>query len=432
MENLHGNNGDSRKEFLFTPIEEALDSIRQGGIVIVVDDEDRENEGDLIMAAEMVTPEAVNFFAKEGRGLICVPLTPERCEELDLVPMTRINTSKMETAFSVSVDLIPGTSTGISAFDRSATIRALANPETDPDDLGRPGHIFPLRAADGGVLRRAGHTEAAVDLSRLAGLKPAGLLCEIMSDDGSMALLPELIEMAANHKIPILTIADLIEFRRHRETLITEVAGATLPTRFGTFAIRLFEDRIEGAQHVALTMGDLETDEPALVRVHSQCLTGDVFGSLRCDCGTQTERALKKIGEEGRGVFLYMRQEGRGIGLANKLKAYHLQENGFDTVEANEKLGFQPDLRNYGIGAQILQTLGVRKIRLLTNNPRKIVGLQAFDLEVVERVPHEIEPNEINARYLKTKKQKLGHLLDHVELQATANEGKGDSGGKDS
>lgn len=423
--------GFERMDTALSPPEEIVEAARQGKMVILVDSEDRENEGDLIMAAEKVTPEAVNFLTKEGRGLICVPLTPERCEELDLVPMTRINTSKMETAFSVSVDLIPGTTTGISAFDRSATIRALAGEKTKPEDLGRPGHIFPLRAAVGGVLRRAGHTEAAVDIARMAGLMPAGLLCEIMSDDGSMALLPELIEIARKHDLPLISIADLIEFRRQRETLIDEVARATLPTRYGTFDIRLFEDRIEGAQHVALSMGDPSTPEPVLTRVHSQCLTGDVFGSLRCDCGDQTQRALKRIGMEGRGVFLYMRQEGRGIGLANKLRAYHLQENGLDTVEANLKLGFKPDLRNYGIGAQILRALGVRKIRLLTNNPRKIVGLQAFDLEVVERVPHEVEPNEVNAHYLSTKKRKLGHLLDRVEMQEAASDAKGENGGQD-
>ncbi len=396
----------------FSSIDHAIDTIRRGGIVIVVDDEDRENEGDFIMAAECATPQAVNFLSREGRGLICTPLTVERCEELNLEPMTRKNTSKLGTAFSVSVDLIPGTTTGISAFDRAKTILALADPGTEPEDLGRPGHIFPLLAAEGGVLRRAGHTEATVDLARLAGLAPAGVLCEILAEDGTMARLPELQSMAKRHDLPLISIADLIEYRRHRETLVERITSAKLPTKHGTFDIHLFEDRIEEAEHVALTMGDLDDGEPILVRVHSQCLTGDVFGSLRCDCGEQTDAALAYIGKAGRGVFLYMRQEGRGIGLANKLRAYHLQENGLDTVEANEKLGFRADLRNYGVGAQILQSLGIRRIRLLTNNPKKIIGLEAFDLEVTERIPLEMVPNEINRRYLTTKREKLGHMLD--------------------
>ena len=395
----------------FTPIAEAVDVIRRGGIVIVVDDEERENEGDLIMAAEKATSESINFFAKEARGLICVPLTSKRCEELDLEPMVRKNTAKHGTRFSVSVDALHGTTTGISAPDRARTIQTLVDPETVPADLGRPGHIFPLTAADGGVLHRAGHTEAAIDLPRLAGLQPAGILCEILSADGTMARVPELFEMAERFELPFITIADLIEHRLRSDTLVEEVGNAILPTQSGTFDMRLFEDQVDFREHIALTLGDVSGPEPVLVRVHSECLTGDVFGSLRCDCGDQMRGAIARIGEEGRGIFVYMRQEGRGIGLKNKVKAYHLQDKGLDTVEANVKLGFPPDLRNYGFGAQILRRLGVRKIRLLTNNPRKIVGLQAYGLEVVERLPIEVEPNEKNRRYLRTKKEKLGHLL---------------------
>jgi len=403
---------ERKDEGIFASIPEAVETIRRGGMVIVVDDEARENEGDLIMAAEKVTPEAINFFSKEARGLICVPLTEKRCEELHLEPMVNRNTAKHGTRFSVSVDALHGTTTGISAFDRARTVEILVDPASRPEDLARPGHIFPLTAADGGVLRRAGHTEAAVDLPRLAGLSPAGILCEILAPDGTMARVPDLAEMARRHRLPLVTIADLIEYRLGLDSLVEEVESTILPTANGSFQLHLFEDQVNFQTHPALVLGDVDGDEPVLVRVHSECLTGDVFGSLRCDCGEQMRAALARIGREGRGVFLYMRQEGRGIGLKEKVRAYHLQDKGFDTVEANEKLGFPPDLRNYGFGAQILRRLGVRKIRLLTNNPRKIVGLQAYGLEVVERLPIEIEPNDLNRRYLQAKKTKLGHLLD--------------------
>jgi 3,4-dihydroxy 2-butanone 4-phosphate synthase/GTP cyclohydrolase II len=400
---------------LFTPTEDAVETIRRGGMIIVVDDEDRENEGDLIMAAEKVTPEAINFFTKEARGLICVPLTEKRCEELHLDPMVRRNTAKHGTRFSVSVDALYGTTTGISAFDRARTVEALVDSATRPEDLARPGHIFPLTAAEGGVLHRAGHTEAAVDFPRLAGLLPAGILCEILAADGTMARVPELAAMAARHGIPLVTIADLIEYSLGRDTLVREIGTAVLPTVRGVFDLHLFEDLVHGQAHPALTLGEVAGGEPVLVRVHSECLTGDVFQSLRCDCGEQLRGALARIEKEGRGVFLYMRQEGRGIGLPNKVRAYHLQDEGLDTVEANARLGFPPDLRNYGLGAQILRRLGLKKIRLLTNNPRKIVGLEAYGLEVVERLPIEVEPNDANRRYLRTKRDKLGHLLGSVD-----------------
>ncbi|GBE27750.1 riboflavin biosynthesis protein RibBA [bacterium BMS3Bbin03] len=395
----------------FNNIEEAIEAIKKGEIIIVVDDEDRENEGDFIMAAQKVTPEAINFMAKHGRGLICVPMTQDRLHELDLQPMVTENTAHLGTSFTVSVDAKKEVTTGISAHDRSKTIQDLINPKTKPSDLARPGHIFPLRAVKGGVLRRAGHTEAVVDLARLAGLYPAGVLCEIMDDDGTMARVPKLLDIAGKFQLKIITIRDLIEYRRRKEHLVREAAVANLPTRFGEFVIHIYESAIDPNDHVALVKGEIDPEKPILVRVHSQCLTGDIFHSLRCDCGDQLEKALQRIKKEGQGVLLYMRQEGRGIGLANKIKAYHLQEHGKDTVEANEALGFKPDLRDYGIGAQILLDLGVRKIRLMTNNPKKIVGLKGYGLEIVERVPLEATPNPLNIGYLQTKRDKLGHLI---------------------
>ena len=401
--------------FNFNTIPEAIKDIQEGKMVIVVDDPDRENEGDLVMAAEKVTPEAINFMAKEGRGLICLSLLPERCKELDIPLMTTNNTDPKGTAFCLSIDAHPkhGTTTGISAFDRAVTIKLAVSPEAKPSDFVRPGHVFPLMAKPGGVLERTGHTEASVDLAKLAGLYPAGVICEIMKEDGTMARLPDLIEFAKKHNLKIITIADLVQYRLRKDKFVKREAEAHLPTKYGTFKIYGYKNTLDGSEHVALVMGDINPDEPTLVRVHSECLTGDIFGSLRCDCQSQLHAALKMIANEGKGVLVYMRgHEGRGIGLINKIKAYKLQEEGYDTVDANHKLGFNADLRDFGTGAQILLDLGVRKMRLMTNNPRKIVALEGFGLEVVERVPIIIEPNPYNQNYLETKKNKFGHLID--------------------
>jgi len=390
---------------------EAVEDIKAGKFLIVVDDEGRENEGDLVIAAEKVTAEAINFMARYGRGLICIAMTGERLDELMIPMMVHDNTSKFASPFTVSVEAKHDVTTGISAHDRAVTIRALIDPATRPGDLARPGHMFPLRAREGGVLVRAGHTEAVVDLAKIAGLYPAGVICEIMSEDGTMARLPELELIAAEQGIKIISVAQIIAYRRLHEKLVQRVAEASLPTRYGDFLSIAYKSAIDPDEHVALVRGELDGDQPVLVRVHSECLTGDVFHSLRCDCGEQIDLAMRAIADEGRGVFLYMRQEGRGIGLHNKIRAYALQDQGFDTVEANEALGFDSDIRDYGIGAQILADLGVRNIRLLTNNPRKVIGLEGYGLQVVETVPILAKPNPRNAKYLETKRKKMGHLL---------------------
>lgn len=399
------------EEIKLNSVEEAIEDIREGKIVIVVDDEDRENEGDFIMAAELVTPEAINFMSKHGRGMICLAITSQRAEELDLELMVGKNTALHGTSFTVTIDAAKNTTTGISAHDRATTILTVVDPSSKPKDLARPGHIFPLLAETGGVLKRAGHTEAVVDLAKLAGLYPAGVLCEIMSDDGTMARLPELYRIATRFHLKLISIRDLIEYRKRTESLIKKSVEVNLPTRWGYFRLVNYRSIVDGKNHLALVKGTINSDEPVLVRVHSECLTGDVFGSLRCDCGEQLAKAMQIIEKEGRGVLLYMNQEGRGIGLDNKLKAYELQDQGLDTVEANLKLGFDADLRDYGIGAQMLYDLGVRKMRLLTNNPRKVIGLKGYGLEIVERLPIEIPPNPVNSKYLNTKKEKLGHYI---------------------
>jgi len=405
-------------DFKFNTIDEAIEDILNGKMVIVVDDQDRENEGDLVCAAEKVTPEIINFMAKEGRGLICLTMLPERLKELDIQLMTTNNTDPKGTAFCVSIDAHPkyGITTGISAYERATTIKLAVSPEAKPQDFVRPGHVFPLMAKKGGVLERTGHTEASVDLARLAGLYPAGVICEIMKEDGTMARLPDLMEFAKKHNLKIITIADLVKYRLKKEKLVSREAESFLPTKYGVFKIYGYKSLVDNTEHVALVMGEIREDEPVFVRVHSECLTGDIFGSLRCDCQNQLHLALKKIAEEGKGVLVYMRgHEGRGIGIINKLKAYKLQDEGYDTVEANHKLGFNADLRDFGTGAQILLDLGVRKMRLMTNNPRKIVALEGFGLEIVERVPIVTQTNPHNEKYIKAKKDKLGHMIEGLE-----------------
>lgn len=408
---MSGSTGNNNR-FKFNTIEEAIEDIKAGKMLIVVDDQDRENEGDLVMAAELATPQDINFITREGRGILCLPITQEKADELKLDLMVQNNTALHGTPFSVSIDYKHGTTTGISAHDRAITINRAADEKINPDDFARPGHIFPLIAKRGGVLKRAGHTEAVVDIVKLAGLKPVGVLCEILAEDGTMARVPKLMVFAKKYNLKIITIADLIAFRMASEHFVQKKVVVDLPSEFGLFKLYLYENTLDPLDNpIALVKGDISGDEPVLVRVHSECLTGDVFGSKRCDCGEQLFTALNMVEKEGRGVVLYMRQEGRGIGLVNKLLAYHLQEQGKDTVEANEALGFKADLRDYGTGAQILKDLGLKKIRLLTNNPKKVIGLKGYNLEIVERVPLEVPSNPLNAKYLKTKRDRLGHLF---------------------
>lgn len=400
----------------FNTIEEAIEDIKQGKIIVVVDDEDRENEGDLLMAAEKVTPEAINFMTKHGRGLVCMPIDGFRLKELEIPQMVDYSTDCLQTAFTVSIDAIE-TTTGISAHERAFTVQKVLDPDAKGTDFKRPGHIFPLEAKEGGVLKRAGHTEAAVDLARLADLYPAGVICEIMAEDGTMARVPQLMKFIEKHDLKIITIADLIAYRRKHGMLVTRITSADMPTKYGEFTVIGYENNLNGEHHVVLVKGDVSNGEPVLVRVHSECLTGDAFGSLRCDCGEQCAAALKQIEEEGRGVLVYMRQEGRGIGLINKLKAYSLQDNGMDTVEANLALGFPSDMRDYGIGAQILADLGIKEIKLMTNNPKKLSGLAGYGMEIVERVPLQMTCNKYNICYLKTKQEKMGHMLNFEEAR---------------
>jgi 3,4-dihydroxy 2-butanone 4-phosphate synthase/GTP cyclohydrolase II len=403
-----------KKKYLLS-VPEAVEYLKNGKMIIIVDDEDRENEGDLMIASEKVTPESINFMSKHARGLICVSLTKDRSDELQLPLMVDKNTSRFETPFTISVDARRNITTGISAYDRAETIRCIIDPETRPDDLVKPGHIFPLRAKRGGVLVRAGQTEASLDLTRIAGLVPSGVICEIMKEDGTMARMPELIEFYEQFDVPIITVEEIIKYRIQKETLVEEISEATLPTRWGTFMIKVFEDQINRETHVALVKGDVTGDEPVLVRVHSQCLTGDAFGSLKCDCGNQLSRAMEMIEREKRGVLLYLiNQEGRGIGLPGKIKAYKLQEHGLDTVEANLELGFDADQRDYGIGAQIMRSMGIKRLRLITNNPTKYIALSGYGLEIAERISLEVEPSEESLRYMKTKKEKMGHLLKKI------------------